>query len=57
MREFLARLNIQYFQRKLAEETDQLRRDMLQQMLAEEKAKLAALIAAKQETPQRSEPG
>jgi hypothetical protein len=39
----VARLNIEHFRRKLAEETDAGRRQTLLQLLAEEEAKLKAL--------------
>lgn len=38
----VARLNIEHFQRLLAEETDETRHQLLRQLLAEEEAKLAA---------------
>jgi hypothetical protein len=40
---FVARANIEHFQRKLAEETDEAKRKMLLTLLAEEEAKLAVL--------------
>ena len=39
----IAHLNIERYRRMLAEETDESRRRMLQRLLAEEEAKLAAL--------------
>lgn len=39
----IARLNIGHFRRKLAEETDRTKRQILLRLLAEEEAKLAAL--------------
>jgi hypothetical protein len=39
----VARLNIEHFHKKLAEETDPIKRQMLTRLLAEEKAKLATL--------------
>jgi hypothetical protein len=51
MQEFVARLNIEHFLRKLAGETDEAKRDMLRRLLAEEKAKLAAIVAAKERKP------
>jgi hypothetical protein len=45
----IARLNIEHFRRKLAEETDADKRQMLLRLLAEEEAKLAALIRASTE--------
>ncbi len=41
----VARLNIEHYRRKLAEETDETKRQMLIRLLAEEEAKLAALNA------------
>ena len=38
----VARLNIEHFRRLLAKETDESRRQILQRLLAEEEAKLAA---------------
>jgi hypothetical protein len=40
---YVARLNIEHFKRKLAEDTDPAKREMLMRLLAEEEAKLAAL--------------
>jgi len=40
---YVARLNIEHFKRKLAEETDPAKREMLMGLLAEEEVKLAAL--------------
>jgi hypothetical protein len=40
----IARLNIEHFGKKLAEENDGKQRETLLRLLAEEKAKLAALI-------------
>ena len=40
----IARLNIDHFKRKLAAETDEAKRTSLVKMLAEEEAKLAALL-------------
>ncbi len=39
----IARLNIEHFRRRLAEETDPTTRQTLMRLLAEEEAKLAAL--------------
>jgi len=36
----VARLNIEHFRRLIAEETDEMRRQLLQRLLAEEEAKL-----------------
>jgi DNA-directed RNA polymerase subunit RPC12/RpoP len=44
MSETIARLNIEHFRRKLAEESNDGRRETLQRLLAEEEAKLAALV-------------
>ena len=41
----VARLNIERFRRKLAEETDERKLRMLQRLLTEEEAKLAELLA------------
>ena len=40
---FVARANIEHFQRKLAEETDEAKRKTLLTLLAEEQAKLTVL--------------
>ena len=45
----VARLNIENFQRKLSEETDADKRQMLLRLLAEEEAKLAELIRLSKE--------
>lgn len=42
----VARLNIEHYHKLLATETDELKCAMLRQLLAEEEAKLAALLAA-----------
>jgi len=39
----VARLNIEHFRRKLAEETDPSKHETLRQLLAQEEAKLKAL--------------
>lgn len=52
-RVLVARLNIEHFRRKLATETDEARRQMLQHLLAEEEAKLTAL-GSKNNPPKRS---
>jgi hypothetical protein len=44
MDETIARLNIEHFQRKLAEERDEAKRRTLRQLLAEEEAKLAEIL-------------
>jgi hypothetical protein len=44
---FVARLNIEHLQRKMADETDDAKRQLLARLLAEEEAKLAALKASK----------
>lgn len=41
--QYVARLNIEHFKRKLAAETDPAKREMLMRLLAEEEAKLATL--------------
>ena len=43
----VARLNIEHFQRKLATETDEAKRQQILRLLAEEEAKLAALATHK----------
>ncbi len=45
----IAQLNIEHFRRKLAEETDASKREILLQLLAEEEAKLKALCEAAEE--------
>ncbi len=37
----VARLNVEHFRRLLAKETDELRRQILQRLLAEEEAKIS----------------
>lgn len=39
----MARLNIEYLRKRLANEPDQIKREMILRLLAEEEAKLAAL--------------
>ncbi len=41
----VARLNIEHYQKLLATETDEAKRNTLRRLLAEEEAKLAALLA------------
>lgn len=43
MDKLVAQLNIEHFRKKLAAEKDETKRQMLLRLLAEEKAKLAAL--------------
>ena len=50
----VARLNIEHFRRKLAEETDASKRETLRQLLAEEEAKLKAICAAAEEKKRQS---
>jgi len=57
MDEIIARLNIEHFRRKLAEEVDEVRRRMLMQLLAEEEAKLARLGAVAVEPERRRSQG
>ncbi len=45
MDETIARLNIEHFQRKLAEETDEAKCRTLRQLLAEEQAKLERILS------------
>jgi len=47
----IARLNIEHYQKLLAAETDEARRETLRRLLAEEQAKLAALTDTP-DTPQ-----
>ena len=47
MDEFVARLNIEYLQRKLPVETDEPKRQTLARLLEEEQAKLAMIEAAR----------
>jgi hypothetical protein len=42
-RVIVARLNIEYLRKRLANEPDETKRDMILRLLAEEEAKLAAL--------------
>lgn len=46
MLKMIARLNIEHFQKRLAVETDEARRQTLLRLLGEEEAKLAALETA-----------
>jgi hypothetical protein len=46
---FVARLNVEHLQRKLAAETDDNKRQTLARLLEEEEAKLAALEDSKNE--------
>jgi hypothetical protein len=45
MDKIVAHLNIEHFRKRLAEETDETRRQMLLRLLAEEEAKLESLTA------------
>ena len=49
MDETVARLNIEHFRRRLAGETDQITRQTLLHLLAEEEEKLAALMSMTKE--------
>ena len=49
MDETVARLNIAHFRRKLAEERDETKLRLIRQLLAEEEAKLAALMIPSRE--------
>lgn len=49
MDELVARLNIEHYQKKLAEELDDTKRKTVLRLLAEEEAKLAALNAAQKD--------
>jgi hypothetical protein len=53
MDEMIARLNIEHFQRKLAEATDPAKRGAILRLLADENARLAAIEAA--QPPDKSE--
>lgn len=46
MDEFVAKLNIEHFKKKLATETDEARRQTLLTLLAEEEAKLSQILLA-----------
>ena len=46
MEEAVARLNIEHYRKLLAEEKDETKRRTLRSLLAEEEAKLAALMEA-----------
>lgn len=50
----VARLNIEYFRKRLATETDEAKRQMILRLLADEEAKLAALTARSEERKRRS---
>ena len=50
MDKFVAKANIEHYRRKLAQETDETKRQVLARLLAEEEAKLASL------TPQKKRP-
>lgn len=45
----IAKLNIEHYRKKLAEETDEAKRQKLLSLLAEEEAKLAALMGQSKE--------
>ena len=47
MDEFIARLNIEHLQRKLSEEEDEIKRQPIVGLLAEEKEKLALIGVSK----------
>ena len=44
MDKFVAKANIEHYRRKLAQETDETKRQVLATLLAEEEAKLASLM-------------
>jgi hypothetical protein len=46
MQKFIARSNVQHFEKLLANETDEARRRFLEKMLSEERAKLDDLMGA-----------
>jgi len=54
MDKMVARLNIEHFRKQLAAETDETRRQMLLRLLAEEEAKLAAVMDRPNERNPRS---
>jgi len=47
MEETVARLNIEHFRKKLAEERDEAKRSILLRLLTEEEAKLATILERK----------
>ncbi len=49
----VARLNIEHFNKKLATETDETKRQAILRLLAEEEAKLAALLNRSKERNRR----
>lgn len=48
-RTIIAQLNIEHFRRQLADEKDEVKRQILSRLLAEEEDKLAALTREKRE--------
>jgi hypothetical protein len=56
MQRFVARHNVQHFREMLATETDPQQRQMLEKLLAEELAKLAAEASDPAESSPSSEP-
>ena len=50
----VARLNIEYLRKKLANETDEIKRQTILRLIAEEEAKVAALGAPPTERKKRS---
>jgi len=53
MDEWVARRNIEHFQKLLAQELDDAKRQIVLQLLREEEVKLAAAIKAKKELKER----
>ena len=51
MDKFVAKANIEHYRRKLAQETDETKRQVLARLLAEEEAKLASLTNDPQKKP------
>ena len=49
----IARLNIEYFRKKLLNETDEAKRQMILRLIAEEEAKLAAIGTSPKERKRR----
>ncbi len=54
MDKLVAQLNIEHLRKRLATETEESKRQMLRRLLAEEEAKLAALLDRPDQRNQRS---
>jgi hypothetical protein len=52
MDKFVAKANVEHYRRKLVQETDETKRQVLARLLAEEEAKLASLT----DDPQKKRP-